>query len=158
MIEFNLVPLEDIPKAKKTPTDNLVEIYKIFNQMEKVCSENNGIGLSAVQVGIPLDLFIVSRNSSYEYYLNCCYSGNGEFIKSIEGCLSIRKGKEIRRFEVERHSEATITGKRLIYEKTLKIEDFTALEKGLYSIVFQHEIEHSYGVLISHIGKEIDLY
>lgn len=156
-----IVPPEVIPVAGDTPTDNLLEVFRVITQMEKICSENKGIGLSAVQVGVPWKLFIVLRGDGYEYYLNCEYTGVGEAKgKSIEGCLSLRnQDGSLRRFEVERYPVVTVKGQRLKISDSpaLILEDVDQVERGLYAVVFQHEIDHHRGVLISDIGKEIEI-
>jgi peptide deformylase len=156
-MQYRLVELKDIPPSTKNPLESMgpIEIFKICNQMEKVCRDNNGIGLSAVQVGLPLDLFVLNRNESYEYYLNCRYEPAGDKVHSIEGCLSLLdESGSIRRFEVQRHSSVIVKGQRL---NGVDVEDFNSTEVGLYSIVFQHEIDHSFGIFIKDIGKEIYL-
>lgn len=159
---LNIVPLIEIPKAETTPTDDLLALFRIFVKMEYLCEQQQGIGLSACQVGIPLNLFVVKRNTEYQYFLNCEYIGLGEKIKSIEGCLSLRdKYGELRRFEVERFPKIKIKGKRLMVSNTpsLSLLDIDQIEEDeLYSIVFQHEIDHNRGreQMIDVIGKEID--
>lgn len=152
MLKINLVEPEKIPSVISEIRDP-VELFKLANQMEKICSENNGIGLSAVQVGIPWNFFIVERESKFEHYFDCSYVGNNDFIDSIEGCLSLKN----KRFKLKRHSEVAIKGYRLVESPQGKIilEPFESKEKGLFGIVFQHEIDHAAGILISQIGKEI---
>lgn len=157
---IELVPPDQLPVAVDTPTDDLMTLFRLAAKMEAVCEREKGIGLSAVQVGIPWKFFIVKRGRSYEYYVNCDYSGSGSKQKSIEGCLSLKTPQgEIRRFEVERYEKAFVKGKRLKFSNapSLLLEDFEELETDLYSVVFQHEIDHSYAKLISDIGKEIEL-
>lgn len=128
--------------------------------MEQICTAQNGIGLSAVQVGIPWKLFIVQRGAGYEYYIDCEYNGTGCKGKSIEGCLSLRDAQgHLRRFEVERHETVTVTGKRLKISDSpsLVLEDVNQTEKGLYAVVFAHEIDHQNDILISDIGTEVEL-
>jgi len=159
-----IVPVEKIPQAEEVPLDDLLGIFRVCTQMMKVCLENDGIGLSAAQVGLPWKLFIVLRsdrkeNFHYEYLLNCEYEGEGEKTKSIEGCLSLRDADgNLRRFEVERFSKIRVRGKRLVVEPELTVEDVDIVLDGLYAIVYQHEIDHQRGVLISDIGKEIELF
>jgi len=156
-MQYKLVDLKDIPTSTKNPLDHMgpVDVFKICNQMEKVCRDNNGIGLSAVQIGLPWDMFVINRNESYEYYLNCKYEPSGDLIHSVEGCLSLLdESGSLRRFEVRRHSSVFIKGQRL---NGVEVEDFASTEAGLYSIVFQHEIDHSFGIFIKDIGKEIYL-
>lgn len=157
---IKLVPLDELPKAQATPTDDLMALFRLAAKMEKLCDSENGVGLSAVQVGIPYKFFILKRGKSYEYYVDCEYVGFGDKQKSIEGCLSIRKPDGgFRRFEVDRYAGIKLQGKQLKITGTpsVLLEDFTRLETGLPAIIFQHEIDHGNDILISQIGKEIEL-
>lgn len=159
---LQIVPLDQIPKANEVPTDNLVDIFRLVTQLEDICVKQDGIGISAAQVGIPWKLFIIQRDTSFEYYVNCTYEGIGGKFKSIEGCLSLRdKFGELRRFEVERYSKVRITGKRLKISDSPSIilEDIDQIENDLYAVVFQHEIDHHFQreKMIDIIGKEIEL-
>lgn len=159
-----IVAVADIPRAEDVPTDNLINVFRVCTQMERVCTDNDGIGLSAVQVGIPWKLFVVlyndKRESLYRYFLNCTYQGSGDKVKSIEGCLSLR-GKDggLRRYEVMRFPIISVTGKELVVTTAgLELKDVNLTLDGLYGIVHQHEIDHHNGVLISDIGVEVELY
>lgn len=158
--KLSIVATKDIPVALDVPTDNLLNIFKIITQMENLCYNLEGIGLSATQVGIPWKLFIVERNASYEYYLNCHYVGLGEKSKSIEGCLSLKNDQGLRRFEVDRFSNIILVGQQLkIIDSQLVLENVRREEKDLYAVVFQHEIDHNFGreKMIDVIGTEIEL-
>lgn len=153
-----IVPASEIPVAQETPTKDLLPVFRLITQMEKICTDNGGIGLSAVQVGIPWKLFIVNRDNKYEYYLNCEYVGMGDKSKSIEGCLSLRsESGDFRRFELERFPVVLVKGQQLKVSNSpsLLVEEFSRLEQGLIGVVFQHEIDHQNAILISDIGKEI---
>lgn len=162
-VSLSIVPVADIPQAVDTPVDNLLSVFRIITQMEQLCTSQNGIGLSAVQVGIPWKLFIVQRGIGYEYYINCEYNGIGEKQKSIEGCLSLRDIQgNLRRFEVERYSSIAVKGKQLKISSdspSLVLEDVDRMEQDLYAVVFQHEIDHFFGreKMIDIIGTEIEL-
>jgi peptide deformylase len=166
---MHLVDFDKLPKRediKDVPLDNPLEIFKICQEMEQVCERENGIGLSAVQVGIPLKLFIVKSNGScpfieegkYGYFANTNYEATDEeLIVSLEGCLSIRsQDGQLRFFQVNRHNRVRLWGKRLFFDNDLFFEDIdlniSAAEEG---VVFQHEIDHSSAILISDTGKEI---
>lgn len=162
---LKIVPIEDIPKSEDVPTDNLIDVFRICTQMEKLCTDSDGIGLSAVQVGIPWKLFIVLHEEKktgyyYKYLLNCEYAGSGDKAKSIEGCLSLRNSEgNLRRFEVERFLNVTVSGKELVItDKGLELKDLKTTFAGLYAIVYAHEIDHQNGILISDIGTEVELY
>lgn len=165
---MNIVPLDQIPLAQDVPTENVIEIFKVITRLEALLLKKEGIGISAVQAGIPWKLFIVHRQNSIgksplEYYINCEYTPteSKEKITSIEGCLSLLNiNGNSRRFEVQRYLEVLVTGKRLRITDTsdLVLEDFKKTEKGLYAIVFQHEIDHQFqrNKMIDLIGTEID--
>lgn len=155
---LKIVPVTEIPVAEDAPTDDLLSVFRIITQMERVCVDNQGIGLSAVQVGIPWKLFIINRDGVFEYYLNCEYVGFGDKSKSIEGCLSLRTDDgNFRRFELERYPVVAIKGKQLKVSNTpsLVLEDVARAENGIIAVVMQHEIDHQNDILISDIGKEI---
>lgn len=161
---FSIITLdekEDFFVLQDVPVDDLFSIFRVITQMEKLCTSQKGISLSAVQIGVPWNLFIVQRDSEtcqYEYYINCEYSGIGEKRKSIEGCLSLRDAQgSLRRFEVDRYSSILVKGKQLkISDSSLILEDVNKIEQGLFSVIFQHEIDHYHEVLISKIGVEVD--
>ena len=145
-------PITDAPKSP--------EVFRAFLQMCELCDESNGIGLAAIQVGLPWRMFIIRQSDdSYECFLNCSYEPVGEEkIVSVEGCLSLRTadGAEFRSFEVMRFSSVRLIGKKL--QPDLDLADVDEVLSGLPSIVCQHEIDHSRLVFISDIGKEVHVY
>lgn len=155
-----IVPVDEIPKAKDALLDDLMSLFRLAAKMEPICDKEKGIGLSAVQVGVPLNFFIIKVGRNFEYFVNCEYEGIGDKQKSIEGCLSLKKDDgSFRRFEVDRFSAIKLTGKELKITNTpsVVLEDVSRLETGLRAIVLQHEIDHGNDILISQIGKEIEL-
>jgi len=160
-MEISLV--DQIPKdAINTPTNNLSELYSIAQKMERLCIEHGGIGLSAVQVGIPWKFFIYydTDKQKFMYMVDCDYEPlNDKKFLSIEGCLSLKNlNNEIRRFKLMRYESIRVCGKCLVVDDKIKIEDFDSIyEKGISATVIQHEIDHHKGVLISDIGEEIYL-
>lgn len=165
-----LVSVEKIPKVvdiTDVPTDDPMDIYRICREMEVCCGADQGIGLSAVQVGIPWRLFIIKGDGTslvskgqYGYFVNCEYEPitETEQIVSVEGCLSVRSQEgQLRFFHVERHKSIRLYGYKLeYYNDELGFEKFD-VELGFaeQGIVVQHEIDHQSSVLISDIGKEI---
>ena len=145
-------PIIDAPKSP--------EVFRAFLQMCELCDESNGIGLAAIQVGLPWRMFITRQpDDSYECFLDCNYEPVGEEkVTSVEGCLSLRTfdGAEFRSFEVTRFSSVRVVGKKL--QPDLSTLDIDVVLTGLYSIVCQHEIDHSRLIFISDIGKEIHVY
>ena len=148
-----------ISEPVQNAPENLVELYKVFLQMCVLCSESKGIGLAAMQVGLPWRFFVAQRpDGAFEGFVNCEYEPVGEAKEpSIEGCLSIkREDGEFRFYEVQRHSSVRIKGE-LLTDDLKKVPLDKTLD-GLYSTVCQQEIDHQRKVLISDIGKEIHVY
>lgn len=169
---MRLVEVEQLPRLEEiqdVPTDDPMKVFKVCQEMEALCEQEEGIGLSAVQVGVPWKLFIVKSDGScpfiekgkYGYFANTNYEATTkEQIVSLEGCLSIRsEDGQLRFFQVERHNLIRLFGKRLFFEQRLFFEDIeleiSAAEGG---IIFQHEADHHFGRLISEIGKEVFLW
>ncbi len=163
-----LVAEDKIPIGQNVPLDNLVEIYKVYQDMVEVCKQEKGIGLSAVQIGVPWKMFIVHNPpvliSEKEFFcgLNCEYTSlNQEKITSIEGCLSLKdKYGNLRRFLVERYNLISVTGKSFYLSRGVpQIKDVNmTLILESYGAVMQHEIDHQFGILVNHIGQEVDVW
>lgn len=160
VMKLQIVPVADIPKGEPVPLNDLMKVYKTCQAMERLCIEEHGIGLSAVQVGIPWNLFIWNdKEGGFRYFINCEYEGQGDKQNSIEGCLSLKRPNgKFRQFEVQRFDVVKMTGKELLYENELKLVDVDATLNDIYAVVAQHEIDHQNGILISDIGQEIEIY
>ena len=168
---MRIVELDKLPKLEdieETPTEDLVLLYKVCCDMRELCEKENGIGLSAVQVGLPWKLFVMKIMSEssfgkvgdYVYLVNCEYEGDTEKVQSIEGCLSIKDKDKMRHFKVERFTEIQLNGYQLIDtpELSLKKIENQLISLQEQSIVIQHEVDHHRAVLISDIGEEIFLW
>lgn len=167
-MKLAIVDVDQIPKnIEDVSMDDPMEIFKICREMEMLCEAENGIGLSAAQLGLPLKLFVMKSEGfplvskdEYGYFINCDYEATeGEQVVSLEGCLSVRsEDGQLRLFQVERHTDIRIINGYII-EQDL---EFSAVdcEVGFneQSVVLQHEIDHQRNVLISDIGKEIMIW
>jgi len=164
-MKLAIVDVDQIPKKiEDVSMDDPMELFKICREMEVLCEEENGIGLSAAQLGLPLKLFVMKSEGfplvpkgEYGYFVNCDYEEvtDGEQVVSLEGCLSVRsEDGQLRLFQVDRHTHIRINGNIIEYDLELSAVD---CEVGFneQSVVLQHEIDHQRNVLISDIGKEI---
>jgi peptide deformylase len=164
--KLSIVPIDQIPKeVTDCPTNDLVGLLATCLQMADICVKEHGIGLAAVQVGLPWKLFVVRyiigpANDQFRFFVNCRYEPVGDKKeKSLEGCLSIRRPNgDFRHFEVDRHTLVRVVGSELLADKELRIEPVTLEPTGHYSFVFQHEIDHQDLVLISDIGTEYEVW
>jgi peptide deformylase len=163
---MELVLLSDLPKEiVDCPTVDLVQIFKICLQMATVCVKENGIGLSAVQVGIPWRLFVIRyKNDEFRFFLNCYYTALTEAKeKSLEGCLSIKKNGDFRYFMVDRYASIKVEGYELHTKNGLKLVPLVEEPQEHYRFVFQHEVDHGGWdgkppTLISEIGVEYEVW
>jgi peptide deformylase len=160
---------EDVKTVSFNTPEEKLNVFRLCLELQSICEHNNGIGISAVQVGIPLQLFLVKSLGSkkiatfnnYGYFINCEYEPqpNAKRIVSLEGCLSLRSSDGcMRHFQVERWSAVTVKGYSLDPINNNIVEINFELGMDEQSIVFQHEIDHQNGLLISDIGKELFLW
>jgi peptide deformylase len=147
---MEIVSIDEIPIAEKISLDEPLDIFKICLKMQHICEEENGLGISAVQVGLPMQIFLILHSDGFRYYANCEYSpeGDNKVFKTLEGCLSLPG----RFFEIENHrwEKIKVSGYRLVikdsepvFEKFEEVFDSTGTMAN--SIVFQHEIDHQLG-------------
>lgn len=117
------------------------EIVSLCQQMGKLMRESGGAGLSAIQIGKNIRLFVIARHPGEEFYVMInpkIISSTKDFVVSPEGCLSfpgetfhvLRKGDIIVKHTM-------ITGE----ERELRMIGFNAA-------VVQHEIDHLDGILV----------
>jgi peptide deformylase len=127
------------------------EIQDLIVRMRRDMRAANGIGLSANQIGLDLNVFVAEipdPDGGTKFYavFNAAIEKMGEEKKLMEeGCLSI-PGKY---GGVERATRVTIIGFDK-YGKPVRIKAW-----GLLAHVFQHETDHLKGVLFSDKAKEL---
>lgn len=168
IVEESKIP--SVETITDVPLDNLVEVYKVCQQLQELCEKENGLGISAVQAGVPWKLFLIRGdgtcplvpNGKFGYFMNCSYEAatDSQQVISLEGCLSLRSPEgRLRSFQVMRHSNIFVCGKQLIIDIDFQIIDVNnaLLTLNQQGIVFQHEVDHNFSreKMIDKIGKEI---
>lgn len=147
---------EDSQKVQRVDAD----LRELINDMIETMRANDGVGLSAIQVGVPERVVVVEvpimpeegeedeeleEPLETELYvvINPELSRTSrETEEGIEGCLSIPGWIG----EVERHRAVTVEG------LDREGDEVRVEAEGLLARVFQHEIDHCNGVLfIDHI-------
>ncbi|MDH3003795.1 MAG: peptide deformylase [Candidatus Shikimatogenerans sp. JK-2022] len=114
-------------------------INKLINNMFDTMYYNNGIGLSAPQIGKNINLFIIGINNKKMVFINSkIINFNKKVILSKESCLSIPN------IYVNIYRKKKILVK--FYNKKWKKKIINL--KNIYSIIFQHELDHINGKLI----------
>ena len=120
-------------------------LHKLLDDMYDIMVKNNGVGLAAIQVAVPIRALLIdigdeegnqSKDTLIEVINPEFLEWNGS-IKDTEGCLSVPDYFD----EVERY-------------KNVKVKFFDRFGKehimdanGLLSVAFQHETDHLDGHL-----------
>ena len=126
------------------------EEKKLMNDMLETMYDAKGIGLAAIQIGIPKRIIVMDISKDDEksnpmYFVNPIIKNrNSNLSKYLEGCLSLPDQFA----EVDRPSTCEVeylnyNGKK----KILKAD-------GLLATCIQHEMDHLEGILfIDHLSK-----
>ncbi len=140
------LPVENVGKKEQ----------QLMNDMLDTMYAANGIGLAAIQIGVPKNVVVIDLNKDKKkipmFFVNPKITSKSKSLtKYEEGCLSIPNLFA----EIERPSECEI--QYLDYfgkEKTLKAN-------GLLATCIQHEVDHLKGILfidyLSKLKKDIIL-
>ncbi len=147
----------------RTPAKEVAAVDRktteIVEQMKKVLvgtKDPVGVGLAAVQIGIPLRIFIIrpSLKSAIETFINPKVAGSSKEVSrdkdTLEGCLSVNNTwAHVKR---SKWVELEFTG----LDGRQRREKFT----GFKAHIIQHEMDHLQGVLFTQraLEQEQDLY
>jgi peptide deformylase len=158
---YKLVAPDKIPLAEAVDETKLVDAFKLATALSVLCVKEQGVGLSATQVGIPLNLFVIKNSLSSENYLhgfshwvNCRYEPVGEEVyESYEGCLSLKDASgNLKFYVVSRHKSIRVIGKQIIAKNEIVLKDVDMVVSD-FAAVYAHEIDHSFGITIDKIGS-----
>jgi len=140
-MKLDLVIFEDkkVPEISKPVEQFNDKISQVVKAMFDTIRKHNGIGLAAIQIGVPLRIVIASVNSDRIVAINPKIIWTSETMtETDEGNLSL-PGIMVK---VSRPAEVEIQYQNLAgKEKTLRA-------KGLLAICLQHEIEQLDGITI----------
>ena len=146
-----LVEPNKLLRQVSQPVDKVnKEIQKLMDDMLETMYSANGIGLAAIQIGVPknlvvIDLLTKEKKKDPMFFVNPkILKKSSKMSKYEEGCLSIPNLFA----EVKRPSECEI--EYLDYEGNEKSLKAT----GLLATCIQHEIDHLKGILfIDYLSK-----
>jgi len=139
-------------KQISTPVEGGVtdELRALMDDMLETMYDAPGIGLAAVQVGVPkrvivMDLAREGEEPAPQYYVNPeILTASEDTLPYEEGCLSVPEIFD----EVERPAKVTL--RYLNYQGETVEEE----AEGLYAVCIQHEMDHLAGVLfIDHLSR-----
>jgi len=127
-------------QASEVDDVNSSDTQSIIDKMFEIMTKEKGIGLAAPQIGISKRILIIKADSEEFTVINPRITKRSdEFILFTEGCLSV-PGKEL---PILRHQKVTVE----FLDKHGNKQTVEAL--GLLSVVFQHEIDHLDGILMT---------
>jgi peptide deformylase len=113
-------------------------VSALIESMKLTMRAENGIGISAIQVGVPLRIFLVElRDGSVRSFINpTILTKSEEMISTQEGCLSFPGifGR------VDRHESVTIAA----LDETMAYYELEL--HGIDSVCAQHELDHLNGI------------
>lgn len=115
------------------------EIGSLKDQLERELMNSviPGVGLAAIQIGIPKNFAIVRDDKFNIDLINCkIEKGYNKAIFEQEGCLSFPGRLE----RTNRFQE--------IYIKNNFVEPYSFIAYGLLAVICQHEIDHMDGILL----------
>jgi len=127
------------------------EITELLARMRRIMHEANGIGLSANQIGLNLNLFVAEvpdpqgGTKFYALFNPKIEKKSEELAEGEEGCLSV-PGKW---GDVPRAERIVISG----FDKNQKAVKIKAW--GLLARVFQHEVDHLNGKLFLDRARKV---
>jgi len=128
-----------LTKTALVPDPLASDIQELLPKMIQTMHTENGVGLAAPQIGVPLRLAVAEVNNKVYYWINPeITSLSQEKIVSEEGCLSL-PGEF---FPILRSETVTL---KYINEKGIPKR---LRATGFLATVVQHEVDHLDGVLI----------
>ena len=137
------VPNPILKQVSKPVAEVTDETRALMNDMLETMYDAPGIGLAAVQIGVPVNVIVMDLAKDGEEP-NPQYFVNPEILESVEdtlpyqeGCLSVPDIYE----EIDRPERVQIT--YLNYDGVR----VTEWAEGLYAVCIQHEMDHLKGVV-----------
>lgn len=140
MSKYKLITKDNDPekylttKTHEVTIDDYAELAELQAAMLNICTEHEGIGLSANQVGSRLRVFLIKKDKP-KFYINPVLEDLAGSQIHEEGCLSI-------------------PGLGVVIDRAksvLLMSDNHAPEmlSGLVAVVAQHELDHLDGILMT---------
>lgn len=132
-------------KERSTPVEPGDDVQQVIADMIDTMYAVDGLGISAIQIGVPLRIFVMDVEGEDIVFINPEITLQGHQETNNEGCLSLPGIVE----EIERNYRVDV--------KALDRDGnpFEASYQGLLAQCVQHEIDHLDGVvMVDKISKE----
>ena len=149
-----ILPIIEAPdprlKVKSMPVEKVDdELRTLMDDMLETMYAAPGIGLAAIQVGVPKRILVIDLQEDEErfprYFVNPVIEQTSDDLNLYnEGCLSVPDHYA----EIERPRQCRV--RYLDYDGNEQVEDMG----GLLATCFQHEMDHLEGILfIDHLSS-----
>lgn len=145
-MQLILYPNDILTKACSTAERDITSLRKQGQEMFEIMYKHNGLGLSAPQVGLSNQVFVMdttgvdSVNGYKGLVINPVIIKRSNLKREFEeGCLSFGD----KRIKIKRPIEITVRFKNAQSKMEFKVF------KGITAIVFQHEYDHLQGLLFN---------
>lgn len=138
-----------ILRKKAKPVKRITkEIKNFIDEMAKTMYNASGVGLAAIQLGIPQRIITADAGEGLIVLINPKITYKNGLMEVVEGCLSFPGLYGV----VKRASEVRVRGKDRA-GKMVEIEG-----KELLAQILQHEIDHLDGILFIDRAEPKSLY
>jgi len=133
----------DVLAGRAEPIEKIDDnVRKLAEKMTDIMLKNKGIGLAGPQVGLPLQIFIISLDATREsvrVFINPTVTPTTDELQPLEeGCLSVPGlYTKIRRYKTCKVTATDLDG-----------NEFTEEAEGLYARCLQHEYDHLEGLTV----------
>ena len=133
-------------RTRSKPVNNINDgVRRVLDNMKETMYAFDGIGLAAIQIGVPKRMIVVDPGDNYMELINPVITDSSGQNKASEGCLSVPGKVGL----VDRAQKITVKAlNRDGEEITLEAEDLLAR-------VLQHEIDHLEGILFIDIATHL---
>jgi len=143
--EIVVYPDKRLKQKSKEVIDFDSKLHQLLDDMNETMLAGNGIGLAAIQIGVPLRVLLLNipDDEGNQYPQNLVEVINPVILNKrgstiyYEGCLSIPDYYD----DVERAEWIQVE----FYDRHGKRQELEA--DGLFAIAFQHEVDHLDGYL-----------
>lgn len=129
------------------------ELRELIAAMRAIMRRAKGVGLSANQVGLDMQLFVAElpqknkRPKFFAIFDPQFTEKSQEMLDMEEGCLSVPRTHGV----VERPRSIVLTGLDK-HQKPIKIR-----ATGLLARIFQHEVDHLNGIIFTDKARNIEI-
>jgi len=141
---------QDILKQKSEPVLNAKEATELMVELNEAIKDiNNVAGLSAIQIGIPKRIAIITINGTFFLINPTVVEEEDIFIFNGEGCLSFPdlfvKTKRFRHYVINNN---TLDNGVLFEQELYFYYDQSRPHMAVEAIAVQHEIDHMNGIVL----------